>query len=171
MLREQLEQIAHIHRAVGVEIELRVVRAPCRDEPGHGERIGVGGAGIRHGRHRRRLLGYRRGGPAGAWCGRRLAAEEREQVLHVARLAKLALSPEEEERFCERVARILEYVELLEEIDETAEELTHVVVHEKEPREDAPAPCLPREEVLALAPAADGETMRVPPVIDGGGEA
>ena len=37
----------------------------------------------------------------------------REQVLHVARLAKLALSPEEEERFCERVARIFEYVELL----------------------------------------------------------
>ena len=95
----------------------------------------------------------------------------REQVLHTARLAKLALSPEEEERFCERVARILDYVKLLEEIDETAEELTHVVVHEKDPREDTLAPCLPRDEVLALAPVADGETMRVPPVIEGGGAA
>ena len=95
----------------------------------------------------------------------------REQVVHVARLTKLALSPEEEERFCERVARILEYVELLEEIDASADELTHVVVHEKPPRDDTPAPCLPREDVLALAPVADGEAMRVPPVIDGGGAA
>lgn len=96
----------------------------------------------------------------------------RETVLHVARLAKLRLSSEEEERIVDRVARILEYIELLEEVeDETAGDETHVAVHPKPPRCDEPSPCLPRDTVLALAPDADGEAMRVPAVIDEGGGA
>ena len=56
-------------------------------------------------------------------------------------------------------------------VEETGEEMTHVAVVPREPRLDEPEPCLPRDEVLALAPAADGETIRVPPVIDGEGAA
>jgi len=95
----------------------------------------------------------------------------REQVLHVARLAKLTLGPEEEERFSAQLGRILEYVELLQEIDAETDELTHVSPVATELRPDDPAPSLPREEILALAPEADGETMHVPPVIEGGGGA
>jgi aspartyl-tRNA(Asn)/glutamyl-tRNA(Gln) amidotransferase subunit C len=93
----------------------------------------------------------------------------REQVLHVARLAKLALTPEEEVRFTAQLARILDWVEELREIDAAAGELTHVLPIAKALRADAPAPGLPREEVLALAPSADGETMRVPAVLEGRG--
>jgi len=93
----------------------------------------------------------------------------REQVLHVARLAKLALSPDEEERFRFQLGRILEYVERLREIEDAPGELTHVFPVERPLRADEPAPTLARPEVLALAPSADGETMRVPAVLDGGG--
>jgi aspartyl-tRNA(Asn)/glutamyl-tRNA(Gln) amidotransferase subunit C len=95
----------------------------------------------------------------------------REQVLHVARLAKLTLTPEEEERFCAQLGRILDYVQQLREIDEKADELTHVLPAEKDLRADKLAPSLPRPEVLALAPASDDETMKVPAVIEGGGGA
>ncbi|MGH2571100.1 MAG: Asp-tRNA(Asn)/Glu-tRNA(Gln) amidotransferase subunit GatC, partial [bacterium] len=89
----------------------------------------------------------------------------REQVLHVARLAKLALGPEEEERFTAQLARILDWVEQLRAIDAEGGELTHVLPVEKELRADELRPGLPRAEVLALAPSADGETMRVPAVL------
>jgi aspartyl-tRNA(Asn)/glutamyl-tRNA(Gln) amidotransferase subunit C len=95
----------------------------------------------------------------------------REQVHWVARLAKLELSAEEEERFSEQLGRILEYVEQLREIDEAVEDTTRVVVFERDPRSDEPRPGLAREEILALAPAHDDETIRVPAVIEGGGDA
>jgi aspartyl-tRNA(Asn)/glutamyl-tRNA(Gln) amidotransferase subunit C len=93
----------------------------------------------------------------------------REQVLHVARLAKLALRPDEEERFTAQLARILDWVGELREIEGEGAELTHVLPAEKALRPDEPRPGLPRAEVLALAPAADGETMQVPAVLEGRG--
>jgi aspartyl-tRNA(Asn)/glutamyl-tRNA(Gln) amidotransferase subunit C len=97
----------------------------------------------------------------------------REQVRHVAKLAKLRLSPEEEERLIAQLGGILEYVEQLAEADaqDRAPELTHVAAVSAPLRPDEPRPGLPRERVLALAPVADGETLRVPAVLDGGGEA
>jgi aspartyl-tRNA(Asn)/glutamyl-tRNA(Gln) amidotransferase subunit C len=92
----------------------------------------------------------------------------REQVRHVANLAKLALTPEEEIRFGEQLSRILEYVDELAEIEDSAEERTHVAIVEKELRPDEIGRSLPREEILALAPKADGETFLVPPVLEGG---
>src|ERR1700752_1535040 len=93
----------------------------------------------------------------------------REQVLHVARLAKLGLAPDEIEKFAGQLGKILDYVETLRELDGVPiEELTHVAVVDVPLREDVPQPCLPREEILALAPRSDGETMLVPPVIEGG---
>ena len=95
----------------------------------------------------------------------------REEILHLARLAKLELSPVEEERLAAQLGRILDYVVQLREVDEQADELTHVAVVEAPPRGDEPRPGLPRGEVLALAPKSDGETICVPAVIDGAGGA
>ena len=93
----------------------------------------------------------------------------REQVAHVARLAKLTLSPSEIDRFAAQLGKILDYVEKLRELDGTeTDELTHVAVVDTPPRDDVPQPSLPREEVLALAPRADRETILVPPVLEGG---
>ncbi len=96
----------------------------------------------------------------------------REQVLHVARLARLALSEEEADRFAPQLARILDYVDLL---DEAAGEGDPPEPRETplaaETRPDEPGECLPRERALALAPRADDETFRVPPVLEGGGAA
>ena len=94
----------------------------------------------------------------------------REQVRHVARLAKLSLAPEEVERLAGQLGEILDYIALLDEVEsDTDEELTHVAVPERPLRPDEPGACLPRPEILALAPRADDETMHVPPVLDGGG--
>jgi aspartyl-tRNA(Asn)/glutamyl-tRNA(Gln) amidotransferase subunit C len=95
----------------------------------------------------------------------------REEILHLARLAKLELSPAEEERLAAQLGRILDYVAQLREVDEKADELTHVAIAEAPPRGDEPRPGLPRDEVLALAPKTDGETIQVPAVIDEGGGA
>lgn len=100
----------------------------------------------------------------------------RTQILHVARLAKIALSPEEERRLAAQVAEVLRYVERLGELDaeldaETTDDFTHVAPARPPPRPDEPRPSLPRDEVLSLAPRTDGETMHVPPVFEGGGEA
>jgi aspartyl-tRNA(Asn)/glutamyl-tRNA(Gln) amidotransferase subunit C len=99
---------------------------------------------------------------------------DRETVRHVAKLAKLRLSPEEEERLVGELGEILEYVEQLAEADARsgeARELTHVAPVPAPLRPDEPRPGLPRDQVLALAPASDGETLRVPAVLDGGGAA
>ena len=58
-----------------------------------------------------------------------------EEVLHVARLAKLRLSPEEIERFSGQLGRILVYVELLGELDdEEIDEMTHVAISQAPPK-------------------------------------
>ena len=95
----------------------------------------------------------------------------REEVLHVARLAKLALSPAEVDRFSGQLARILAYVEQLREIGDATGGPTHTLPLEKNLRPDEPRPSLPRPVVLALAPCADAETMKVPAVIEGYGDA
>lgn len=96
---------------------------------------------------------------------------DREQVRHVAKLAKLRLSPEEAERLIGQLGKILDYVEQLGEERPDAVEMTHVAPVPSRTRPDEPRPGLPRDEVLALAPASDGETIRVPAVLEGGGEA
>jgi aspartyl-tRNA(Asn)/glutamyl-tRNA(Gln) amidotransferase subunit C len=104
-----------------------------------------------------------------------------EQVLHVARLAKLRLSAAEERGLADQLVEILAWVDQLRELDALGAGPTEaerpvpadraVPTPPRPLRPDETRPSLPREEVLRLAPAADGETFRVPPVIDGGREA
>ncbi len=83
---------------------------------------------------------------------------DRETVAHVARLARLALTEDERQRFVEQLGRILEYIARLNALDLTdVPPTTHVVPMVNVFRADVVRPSLAREEVLAAAPAhADG---------------
>ena len=88
---------------------------------------------------------------------------DREQVLHVARLARLRLSDEEVERMADELSSILEHVERINELDlDGVEPTSHVVDVENVLRPDEPRPSLPRERALANAPDATDEGFRVP---------
>ena len=94
---------------------------------------------------------------------------DKAQVRHVARLARLALSAEEEERFAAQLQHVLEYIERLDAVDVSGVEPLSFAGDEKGGlplREDAPRESLPREKVLAQAPKADGEAFVVPRIIE-----
>jgi aspartyl-tRNA(Asn)/glutamyl-tRNA(Gln) amidotransferase subunit C len=78
---------------------------------------------------------------------------EREQVLHVARLARLHLSDEEVEKMRVELSDVLEHVEKIRELDlSDVPPTSHVVAVTGALRPDEPQPCLPVEVVLASAP-------------------
>jgi aspartyl-tRNA(Asn)/glutamyl-tRNA(Gln) amidotransferase subunit C len=88
---------------------------------------------------------------------------DREQVLHVAKLARLKLSDEEVERMSGELSAILDHVDNINELDlEGVEPTTHVVPLENVLREDEPRPSLPREVALEQAPDAGESGFRVP---------
>jgi aspartyl-tRNA(Asn)/glutamyl-tRNA(Gln) amidotransferase subunit C len=88
---------------------------------------------------------------------------DREQVLHVAKLARLKLSEDEVERMSGELSAILDHVDNINELDlEGVEPTTHVVPLENVLREDKPRPSLPRERALESAPDADETGFRVP---------
>lgn len=92
----------------------------------------------------------------------------RDEVMHVANLARLTFSEEELDRFASQLSEILDYVEQLGELDmEGVEPMAHVHDIVNAFREDAVCPSLPREAVLANAPEAEGGCFRVPKVIEG----
>ena len=88
---------------------------------------------------------------------------EREQVLHVARLARLRLDDAEVKRMTGELSSILDHIEKISELDlEGVEPTSHVVDLENVLRADEPRPGLSRERALAPAPVADGSGFRVP---------
>jgi aspartyl-tRNA(Asn)/glutamyl-tRNA(Gln) amidotransferase subunit C len=96
-------------------------------------------------------------------------AIDRAQVRHVARLARLALSEEEEERFAAQLGNVLEYVERLQAVDVAGVEPLSFAGDAAAGlplREDEPLPCLPRDKVLAQAPEHNGEAFLVPRILE-----
>lgn len=89
---------------------------------------------------------------------------EREQVLHVARLARLRLSEEEVERMVGELSGILDHVDRIGSLDlEGVEPTSHVVALENVLRsDDAPWQSLPREVALAPAPEPQDGAFRAP---------
>jgi aspartyl-tRNA(Asn)/glutamyl-tRNA(Gln) amidotransferase subunit C len=88
---------------------------------------------------------------------------EREQVLHVARLARLRLTDGEVERMSGELSSILDHIEKINELDlEGVEPTSHVIGVENVLRADEPRPSLPREKALELAPDATEDGFRVP---------
>ncbi|MER3513482.1 MAG: Asp-tRNA(Asn)/Glu-tRNA(Gln) amidotransferase GatCAB subunit C [Chloroflexota bacterium] len=90
-----------------------------------------------------------------------------EQVEHIAELAKLRLTDEEKERFREQLSDILAYAERLQALDTEAIPPTATVLPLRTVlRPDAPQPSMPREDILANAPAAQDGCFVVPAVLD-----
>jgi len=88
---------------------------------------------------------------------------DREQVLHVARLARLALSDEEVETMARELSGILEHVDRIAQLDlEGVEPTSHVVELENVWRPDEPRPSWPREQMLEQAPDPAQGAFRVP---------
>jgi len=80
---------------------------------------------------------------------------ERAQVLHVGRLARLALSEDEVERMGAELSKVLDHVEKIRELDlEGVRPTSHVIDVSNVLRADEPTDCLSAEAALASAPEA-----------------
>jgi aspartyl-tRNA(Asn)/glutamyl-tRNA(Gln) amidotransferase subunit C len=91
----------------------------------------------------------------------------REQVRHVATLAHLALTPEEEAKVQEQLSAILEAMETLRELDTTSVEPTsHAASDVGGWREDAVRSSLTPEQSLGNAPTRVGTSFAVPRILD-----
>jgi aspartyl-tRNA(Asn)/glutamyl-tRNA(Gln) amidotransferase subunit C len=90
----------------------------------------------------------------------------RDEVLHVATLARLSLLPAEIELFTRQLNDILAYVEKLQELDTAGvQPLAHVIPVFNVFREDAATPGLDREAALNNAPAKEEGAFLVPRII------
>ena len=90
-----------------------------------------------------------------------------EEVRHVAALARLRLSPAEEERCARQLSAVLEYVSTLDELDTSQIAPTaHAADLPLLWREDVVAPSLPPEAALANAPQKADTAVVVPRIIE-----
>lgn len=88
---------------------------------------------------------------------------EREQVLHVAKLARLRLDEDEVETMAGELSGILDHVDRIAALDlDDVPPTSHVVELENVLRADEPRPSWPRDVVLAPAPDPDDGAFRVP---------
>ncbi|MHB8482232.1 MAG: Asp-tRNA(Asn)/Glu-tRNA(Gln) amidotransferase subunit GatC [Nitrospiria bacterium] len=91
----------------------------------------------------------------------------KEQVGHVARLAKLNVSDEEKEKIALQMEQILTYVDQLNELNTSAVEPTsHSVLLENVFREDKVQASLPVEIALQNAPQQEKGFFKVPRIIE-----
>jgi aspartyl-tRNA(Asn)/glutamyl-tRNA(Gln) amidotransferase subunit C len=91
----------------------------------------------------------------------------RDDVSHVARLARLALTDAELETMREQLNAILSHIDALKAVDTTGIEPTsHAVPQFNVMRDDEARPCFPVEEMLANAPDRAGDFFRVPRIIE-----
>jgi aspartyl-tRNA(Asn)/glutamyl-tRNA(Gln) amidotransferase subunit C len=90
-----------------------------------------------------------------------------EQVRHVAALARLVLSPAEEERYARQLSEVLDYVGALSELD-TSRIAPTAHAAELPPfwREDLVRGSLPPDEAVANAPQRSGTAVVVPKIIE-----
>ncbi len=88
----------------------------------------------------------------------------RDQVLHVARLARLELTDAEVERLQGELSAILEAVSKVAELElDDVPPTSHPLALVDVTRPDEPRPSLPLDDVFANAPAREGDAFRVPP--------
>lgn len=89
------------------------------------------------------------------------------EVEHVARLARLDLSPQEKERMRSQLNAILTYIDKLRQLDtEGVEPTSHAVPIVNVMREDTVCPSFPVADMLANAPERDGDLIRVPKILE-----
>ena len=91
----------------------------------------------------------------------------REEVIHIAALARMGLSEAEIEKAREQLANILENFEVLKEIDTTNVPPTAQSINlSNVMREDTPRESLAVEQVLANAPAREEDLFKLRPVLE-----
>ena len=92
-----------------------------------------------------------------------MARITRDEVLHVARLARLELSDDEVVKFQEQLSDILEAVSKVSELDlSDVPPTAHPLEIANTWAEDVPRDCLPLDDVFANAPDRDGDYFRTP---------
>jgi len=91
----------------------------------------------------------------------------REEVIHIAALARMGISEAEIEKAREQLADILENFEVLKEIDTTNVPPTSQSIHlQNVMRDDIPGDSLPAEDILANAPDREGDLFKLRPVLE-----
>jgi aspartyl-tRNA(Asn)/glutamyl-tRNA(Gln) amidotransferase subunit C len=91
----------------------------------------------------------------------------KEEVLHVAQLARLEIDPAAMEKMAAQVGTILEYINSLNQVDtEGVPPTAHAIALTNAFREDAPAGHLEVDKALQNAPEAEEGTFIVPKVIE-----
>lgn len=91
----------------------------------------------------------------------------REEVLHIARLARVGLSEEDVARFQEQLSTILDHFQLLRQVDtEGVPPTSHTMDLRDVTGPDEMRGSFPREEILANAPLAEDGHFRVRAVLE-----
>ena len=88
----------------------------------------------------------------------------RDQVLHVAKLARLELTEQEIERFADELSKVLDHIEMINQLGDLADvpPTSHVINVENALRADEPRPSIPVDTALESAPDAALGGFRVP---------
>ncbi|QKY71806.1 Asp-tRNA(Asn)/Glu-tRNA(Gln) amidotransferase subunit GatC [Lentibacillus sp. CBA3610] len=96
-----------------------------------------------------------------------MADISKEEVKHVAGLARLAITEEEADMFTDHLSSIIEYAEQLNELDtEHVEPTTHVLDLKNVLREDEPKEWISKDEALKNAPDKQDGYFRVPSILE-----
>jgi len=91
----------------------------------------------------------------------------KEEIEHIAVLARLSLPEEEKEIFGSQLSSILDYMEKLNELDTKGIEPTsHILSLSNVMRDDTPTPSIPKEDALMNAPDHTEKFFRVPKIIE-----
>ena len=110
-------------------------------------------------------LGLPRGQGVSIFC--RFMAGTGMDIKYVAHLARLALTPEEEEKLGAQLGNILHYIEKLNQLDvSNVEPTSHAVPLVNVMRADAVRPSLPHEEAMRNAPAQVNGLFQVPKIVE-----
>ena len=91
----------------------------------------------------------------------------REEVLHVARLARLAMTDEEVDRFGAQLSAILDHAARVSEVAaDDVPPTSHALPLSNVFREDVVGECLPQEKALSTAPEVEQGRFKVPRIIE-----
>jgi len=91
----------------------------------------------------------------------------REEVLHIARLARIALTEVEINRLSEQLSNLLDNFEILQQVNtDDVPPTAQSVALQSVMRDDKVAPSFPPEDILANAPRRDEDCFRVKPVLE-----
>jgi aspartyl-tRNA(Asn)/glutamyl-tRNA(Gln) amidotransferase subunit C len=91
----------------------------------------------------------------------------REEVLHIARLARIALTESEIDRLSEQLSHLLEHFEALQQVDTSGVPPTAQSVDlQSVMRDDEVAPSFPPDDILGNAPRREGGCFRVRAVLE-----